>query len=212
MASPFLPGQFAGPRPGYEYKRGERGAGYYRLHQLAPPTSAPPAYNQDPFLERLERAEARDMATGAPVGPGGRFQTQVPFQARYRQQAEQQQQQQQQQGRSHPPPEWARVGVSEASRSFQRPDASANIQREGVSRQNRTMFKPLASQIVFSHDPPSPENYKRRVTNATELPRSGAGCKIDDKPAGGRPNMSGPSDANGSRSRLTAQGVSFLYG
>ena len=137
MASPFLPGNFQGQRAGYEYKQGERGKGYYRLHQLAPPTAdqakaatkaAWAAYSSyaaapdaDPFLARLEQAEARD------VQQTGGASTSVPFQARYRQHA--QQQEQHQQGQRQSEPEWARTNVTEATRAFQRHDPSAYIDR-----------------------------------------------------------------------------------
>ena len=153
------------------------------------------------------RSDARD------VQQTGGASTSVPFQARYRQHA--QQQEQHQQGQRQSEPEWARTNVTEATRAFQRHDPSAYIDRGArPSRMQRTQFEPLESSITFDgHGPSSPENYRRRVTNAIELPRTGGkAASLDDKPAGGRPNMSGPSDKNGNRRNLIANGVSFLYG
>jgi hypothetical protein len=197
MPSPYLPGRFAGNKPGYAYKMaGAQGPGYYRQHQKAPP--APPG--ADHFLSRLEEAEARDaMATGADAA--GNLQIhQQPHGAAYRRQQIPPQHQQQ--------PEWARIGVTEATRAYQSYDPTAGQQRTAISRQERSFFKPVPSQIVLGHAgaAPSPRSYQRR----DQFPKNGVGSMPTDKPAGGRPNKAGPTNAYGVQQHLTSQSLNFL--
>jgi len=205
LRSAFLPANgFQGPKQGYVFKRGDQGAGYYRVHELI---------SRSDFLAALEQAEARDnaamaTATGSSIDDQQRWQQQQPFHAAYRQP---------ELYRGYEPqPEWARVNVSEVTRAFQQADdEERHMERVGPSRNQRASFKPLTSQINFQHGPaPSPRNYQRRTmpTGTGSEPGKDSGPSVATmRPAGGRPNMSGPSNQKtGVGVSLLANGVSFL--
>ena len=184
MQAAFMPSaQFQGAQPGYAFRNGANGVGYYRDGAQMPQQRAPRAQPHANFLAALEQVEARD----APV-------------ANYRRQAQQPQYPPQRHVaayRGHPEPldhrptqpGWARMETTSTS-AYQRPDPT--MQRVGNSRQRRGHFEALQSQIDFSQ-PDAPSRFERR-----ELPRSCArGGNAYDRPAGGRSNLAGPSNGHG---------------
>ena len=209
LRSEFLPaGGFQGPKAGYEFKRGDQGPGYYRVHELA---------SRQDFLAALEQAEARDseaLSAAMATGFGGveqqrQWQQQQPFHAAYRQREVYARNAHVQQ------PEWARVGVSESTLAFQRPDEEqlvlTGFERAGPSRSQRVPFKPIASQISLAHGPPPPPDVYERKTMPLMEQKRGRVDPAARPVAGGRPNMSGPADPRtGVGTTLLANSVNFL--
>jgi len=211
LRSAFLPaGGFQGPKEGYEFKKGDQGVGYYRVHERASRTD---------FLAALEQAEARDNASRA-TGWDGSFATSGSF-------AEQQWQQQQpfaaayrqpdlyQKGAAQP--EWARVGVSEATLAYSRNTdeqlaAYSKFDRKGLSRMQRTQFEPIASQVSLQQAGAEGVGAYRRTMPTEATVGVGKVAAIQAvRPAGGAPNMSGHTDVRtGVGSSMLAQNVNFL--
>lgn len=195
IRSAFIPSNsFAGNRPGYAFKRvGEQGPGYYRMHETG--AHLPRNGIPDDFLARLEMAEQHDddymrpFANGASNGQAS---------AAYRQHGQQGPPRVQQQSQR---PDWATIGATEASRAYHYHGQPAFAERSGMSRNMRSQFDPMPSQVPFTHPKDhEPQTFAYR--------RSGA---KDDQPAGGAPNLSGSSDAHGVRhSLLASAGVNFL--
>ena len=184
LRSPFIPSNsFAGNRPGYVFKRGQHGPGYYLMHETGAhfPRHAIP----DEFLAKLEVAEAHDRESLTPMMTGA--DGQIPA-AAYRREHMQQRNK----------PDWVGVGATEAQRAYQYHGEAPFEQRQAVSRNQRSHFAPKASQVHLDHplDPePKPTAWRFRSI----------------APAGGAPNLSGATGPTGERCGLLASaGVSFL--
>lgn len=207
LRSPFLAAEkFEGNRPGYHYTEGKHGKGYYIDMR-----------SDDNFLARLAQAEKRDdhhttaTATGGAPSNGERlgyrYIHQSQHTADYRQQHAVEQQR----------PEWARVqaeGLTESTIAYQVPKKGDGIERVGPSRQRRSQFGPLPSQIDFgqmglpladdrgqfvtSHEVEYRNGYRNEYRNANQ------------KAAGGRSNLAGPTNGNGERKGMIGHGVNFL--
>lgn len=95
-------------------------------------------------------------------------------------------------------PQWARVqaeGLTETTNAYQHYNPPAAAQRVGVSRQRRSHFAPQQSQIDLSH-PTGPA--KGALSNRRSTPEPNVAVM---RPAGGRANLAGPSNRNGTALR-----------
>ena len=155
------------------------------------------AQQQDNFLSRLEQAEARDAAVPTGAQPDPRY-----FH-------------QQRQPAGYAPPRQHILPTSNYEhhpiyRTGGLPAAPREVtnkygpfeQRSLVSRQQRRHMHPLESQVPLAH-PSGPEpSLKSRVNYPVNLPRgeeprAHLGGKTEDRPAGGRANLAGPSNTHG---------------
>ena len=196
--------RFEGAQPGYVFKAGAYGLGYYRDAASAP-ARAPrkPAYG-DNFLEHLEQVEAHDepvaTATGARPPP--------------MQQQHYMRQQQAVPPQQKPPPskpEWARVeaeGLTEARIAY-----GAHNGFAPADRRQRMEHRQLntRSQIDFGSGYGGGNYHQQQVFDRR---RGGGGAmpwptqQMDAvRPAGGRSNLAGPSNDYGVRRFVTGHGV-----
>lgn len=170
----------------------------------------------DGFLSRLEQAEARDQAASSrqahPTGGSGPHYGSDP---RYREVPRQQAQQ-------GPPPQHilpksayahhavyrqpptATSAAAQAAHEVQPYYGQQNLpgaHRTLVSRQRRHMFEPLQSQVVLTQPGVTADGgLKDRVSFPCNLADGGnkvRGGTPNDRPAGGRANMAGRANTNG---------------
>ena len=197
-------------------------------HQIEQQQRAAAGVRQQPpdnFLARLEQAEARDS-----VPPADRPVAHYRRQAQQQQQQQQQMQQMQQQIAMQPhqlhayqqkqlapskadhmhmagyrrehQPDWSfqdQYDAELANHRYAPPGAQAE-NRAGVSRQNRTMFKPLASQVDMSQPGVDDRQHQRRANHLatpTDTRMGGRGGTPHDRPAGGHGNLAGRPDPYG---------------
>ena len=143
------------------------------------------------FLARLEAAEQRDTALAAsPSSATQNLSRAAAYRERYAQ----------------PPADiaWHKNSVSHAGHG--RPDPSAAANRVGPSRQQRSQFGPLPSQIKLEH-PSDAEGRRQRDLRPNEIRPDDRfygrrGGLPEDRPAGGRANDAGRSNASGVRTSL----------
>lgn len=199
--SAFVPSnRFAGAKPGFVFKLGEQGVGYYQdtasRQQKRTRVSA-----MDDYLSRMAGTPRSSAQAAPPI-------------AHYRQVAQQQQGAPPQQ--RHPAayrqpmqnakPEWA-YHTTESRRAFQdRYDSS--MERVSGSRQRRQPFEPLRSQIdCLSQTSQPPQRYERYDPYVALGARGSGNTHADMPAAGGRSNMAGPSNAHGVQRHATGTGV-----
>ena len=195
-----------------------RAAARFEEQQQQAAAAKTSAAGTDPFLSRLQQAEARDQQASSrqPQPTGGPGATDP----RYREvprpppQAQQQQQQQQQRAPQHILPTSAynhHAGYRQSGVPPQAAQAAREVQpyygqqnlpgahRTLVSRQRRHLFEPLQSQVDMTQ-PGEFTSLGERVSYPCNLPDGGnkvRGGAPHDRPAGGRANLAGRANANG---------------
>lgn len=203
----FVPSaHFKGPQPGYAFKRGEHGLGYYADDGRPGGGGRPPRGGSSVnFLADLEAVEARDVASPG-FRPPRLDQRQAPPRASM--------------------PEWARVeqeGLTEARISYGAHQLPGNGIYAGqqVSQHNNGLgaggmmegrrHQIHTSQISFTDIEAQAPNNQRWQTSSSIYQRGGgvpgnAAAHVMP-PAGGRSNLAGPSSRYGTQNPASLTSV-----